>query len=175
MKRQIFSLLIFLLACNYGHTQAITPSVINSSGGNTTQGFYSIDWSVGELALVTMMQSGNNNLIVTNGFFQPNGSWANKSSVDSFTTNEVTILPNPTYRTIDVKFYTRQQGTISMIVYDVIGREVLRKKAVSFGTESVERVDLVSQPQGAYFLHIILEPAPGSVAKRKTYKIIKIQ
>ena len=173
MKYPISIIFLFLLVWQQGHTQAITPSVLNSSGGSYAQGIYSIDWSVGELSLVTTMKADAKNLVVTNGFFQPNAIWDKKWYEDNFTAAEITILPNPTYASFDVQFHTRQQGTITLIVYDVMGRELLRKKGVGYGTETTEKINLAAQPAGTFFLHIVLEPAPGSVAKRQTFKIVK--
>jgi hypothetical protein len=51
------------------HSQTIAPSVINSNGGSFQSGYYQLEWSIGELALVGEMSSANNSLVITNGFY----------------------------------------------------------------------------------------------------------
>jgi hypothetical protein len=176
MKRPLLLVTIFLLQLGYGYTQTITPAVLNSTGGTFTHDLYSLDWSVGELALVNTQKSMNGQVIITNGFLQPS-AWIKtqpKTDGNRFTADEVTILPNPTYGKVEVNVLTEQKGTLFFTVYDVAGRVVLQKNAISSGIGNTEKLDLGLQPQGSYLLKIILVPAPGSVSKSITYKVLKI-
>lgn len=173
MKTKLLLLFALLLSYSFSYSQSISPSVINATGNTFTGGFYSFDWSVGELALVNTMSSTNNKYIVTNGFIQTI-TYDKKSNSNSFTQDELTILPNPTIGPIEVKLQTRQQGTISIIVYDVAGRKLLSRQAVSYGLNTIEKFDLSSFAQGTYLIRVSLNPAPGSVNKSGSYKIVKI-
>lgn len=173
MKTKLLLLFALLLFYSFGYSQSISPSVINATGNTFTGGFYSFDWSVGELALVTAMSSADNKYIVTNGFIQTI-TYDKKSDSNSFTQDELTILPNPTNGPIEVKLQTRQQGTISITVYDVAGRKLLSRQAVSYGLNTIEKIDLSSFAQGTYLIRVSLSPAPGSVNKSGAYKIVKI-
>jgi hypothetical protein len=176
MKRVLINNLIFLFGFQYVQAQTITPAVLNSTGGSATEGFYTVDWSVGELTLVNTLMSVDGTLIVTNGFFQPN-AWnktPDETNGSTFTADEVTLLPNPTYGNLVVSFHTKQQGTLSIMVYDYAGKELCKKKAVSYGMGGTEKLDLTGQPKGTYLVRIVLTPAPGSVFKTITYKIVKI-
>lgn len=176
MKRLLIINLVFLFVLQYGQAQTITPAVLNSTGGSSTEGFYTVDWSVGELTLVNTLQSVDGTLIVTNGFFQPH-AWnktPDEKNGSTFTADEVTLLPNPTYGNLEVLFHTKQQGTLSIIAYDYAGRELCKKKVVSYGMGGTEKLDLTAQPKGTYLIRIALTPAPGSVFKSITYKIVKI-
>jgi hypothetical protein len=176
MKQFLSINLVVLFVFQYGHGQTITPAVLNSTGGSSTEGFYTVDWSVGELTLVNTLKSHDGTFIITNGFFQPNAlnKTPDNTNGSTFMPDEITLLPNPTYGNLEVQFHTKQQGALSIIVYDYAGRELCKKKAVSYGLGGTEKLDLSGQPKGTYLIRIVLTPAPGSVFKSITYKIVKI-
>lgn len=165
----LIALLLLNLAAAWGQT--ISSSVINTTGNSYTQGYYSIDWSVGELPIVSSSRSTDGNYIITNGFLQPETISGNPNRL--FSGDEIKIFPNPTYGKIEIDFATLQQGTVHINVYDTYGRLVISNKTVSYGTGSIERLDLSKFAAGTYFLKIILDPALGSVPKNGTYKIVK--
>ena len=70
MKNTITLVIVFFLFIN-SDAQSIRPSVINTSGGSFQSGYYQLEWSIGELALIGEMTSSNNSLVITNGFIQP--------------------------------------------------------------------------------------------------------
>ena len=72
-------------------SQSVSSSVINCSGNSYSHGYYNVDWSIGELALVNTIQS-NGYAIITNGFLQPNLADYNNDSRRYFTNEEVTRM-----------------------------------------------------------------------------------
>lgn len=170
MKTAALIALLLLQTNVFG--QSVSSSVVNSGGNSYTQGYYSIDWSVGELALVTTLKSNDGLFIVTSGLLQPDV--APVSTNHHFTADELKILPNPTYNKVELNFATRQQGTLLMNVYDATGKLVITQKANSAGTSSIERIDLMNLSSGTYLFRVELDPAPGSVRKTGTYKILKL-
>lgn len=162
----------FLLSASQLHAQPATQSVVNSTGNSYSGGFYQVDWSVGELALVNEMRSGNGQFVLTNGFLQSYEAGVPGTS-PRFSGDEIRVLPNYTEDKIEVGLLTRQQGKVMMQVYDANGRVVYRKSLVSYGAGHVERIALRPLAAGTYILKIDLIPAPGSVPKTGSYKIVK--
>jgi hypothetical protein len=156
-------------------SQSVSSYVINSAGNSYSQGYYNIDWSIGELALVGSMQTGNKILILTNGFLQPNLSDNCEDDVrHHFTTDEIKIFPNPTHGKIEVNFSTQQKGTLYLYVYDAHGKMLTSDQLLSSGIMISKFIDLSSFASGAYFLRVELNALPGSVSKTGSYKIVKL-
>jgi hypothetical protein len=155
-------------------SQSISSHVIISSGSYYSKGYYNIDWSIGELALVGSM-TANKGLIITNGLLQPNLSdHADSNSRHHFTNDEITIMPNPTHGKIEVNFATQQKGTLNLFLYDANGKLLTTDKLLSNGIMISKFIDLTSFASGSYFLKIELDALPGSVSKTGSYKIVKL-
>lgn len=152
--------------------QTLTSSVINTSGNTYTKGYYSFDWSVGELALIQTMAGGNDSYFITNGFLQPNKPA--ERSVPKFSDDEIRILPNPTYNHFEINILTAQQGLLTISLFDANGKNVLSRRTTSYGIGSIEHFDISRFAAGTYFITIELKPVPGSVKKTGNYKIIKL-
>ena len=165
----LFALLLLQLGVK---AQSVSSSVINTSGSTYSQGFYSLDWSVGEGTLVTVMKSGDGLIVISNGFLQPDLPVGN--TVQHFTNEEVKILPNPTYQKVEINLATKQQGVLRIYVYDTRGRLVINAKSTLYGVPIVERLDLTPFSGGTYFVKLELEPAIGSHRKTGSYKIVKL-
>ena len=155
-------------------SQSVSSYVINSSGDHYSQGYYNIDWSIGELALVGSMQSNGEVFILTNGFLQPNLSGSNNNTRHQFTNDEITIMPNPTHSKIEVNFSTQQKGTIHLYLYDANGKLLTTDKLLSNGIMISKFIDLTSFASSTYFLRIELDALSGSVSKTGSYKIVKL-
>lgn len=167
--------LIALLLLNQAvKAQSLSSSVVNAAGNSYSQGYYAIDWSVGELALVNTMSSSNNYIVITNGLLQPGESNDNINSGKHFTSDEIKILPNPTYNRVEVNISTLQQGTLNIMVYDAAGKLLMTTKTISNGLQRSEKLDLSGVASGTYFFYIELTPLPGSIRKTGTFKIVKL-
>lgn len=153
--------------------QSTSQSVVNATGASYKGTAYQVDWSVGELALVDQMKSSNGQLIITNGFLQPQAP-AVPDRNPHFNADEVRVLPNPTYDIVEINLLTAQQGWVNMEIYDTHGKIVVRRKVPSLGFGHLERIDLTPHAAGTYFLRINLTPAPGYNRKTGSYKIIKL-
>lgn len=161
-----------LLTFSQLSAQPATQTVINATGHSYTGGFYQVDWSIGEAALVTEMRSGDGRFVLTNGFLQSVES-GKPTSNQQFSADEIRVLPNYTDDKVEVSLLTRQQGKVMLQVYDAMGKAVYRKTLVSYGAGHVERMALRPLAAGTYILKIDLIPAPSSVPKTGSYKIVK--
>lgn len=167
--------LIALLLLNHAvQAQPVSSSVINAAGNSYSKGYYAIDWSVGELALVNTMSSSNNYIVITNGLLQPGTSNDNINAGKHFTSEEIKILPNPTYNKVEINISTLQLGTLNILVYDAAGKLLMTTKTISNGLQRSEKLDLSGVASGTYLFYIELTPLPGSIRKTGTFKIVKL-
>ena len=171
MKLPVLLLVFTVLGTITSKSQSITSSVLNASGNTYTQGYYSIDWSIGEMAVVESMSAANGSNTITNGFLQPNP--LAEYTAQKFTPDEIRILPNPTYDKVEINFLTAQKGALYIAIFDGGGKNIISRKTVSYGIGSIERFNLTGFAAGTYFINIELDPAQGSVKKTGNYKIIK--
>lgn len=155
-------------------SQSVSSYAVNSTGNIYSQGHYEIDWSVGEMALINTMQSGNGLVILTNGFLQPNLADSGNDARHRFTKDEIRVLPNPTHGKVEVNFSTHEKGTLYLYIYDVNGKNLAADKLISNGILISRVVDLTPFTSGTYFLRIELNALPGSTSKTGSYKIVKL-
>lgn len=175
MKR-IFTLVLLLCFLIKSNAQSIAPSVINSSGGSSQSGYYQFEWSIGELALIGEMTSSNNYYVVTNGFIQPFTQYPEKFNTNNlFANDEIRIFPNPASTYVEINFFTKQKGRMTLSFYDGSGRKVYSVTESYYGDGLIKRIPVNQLPSEVYMLHIDLDPSPGSVSKKGAYKIIKIK
>jgi Secretion system C-terminal sorting domain len=172
MKARILLVVVFPMFAFSVFAQTITPQVINSSGGSFQKGYHIVDWSIGELALVNHMFSTD--YIVTNGFIQPFTHEPNLFENNySFGEGEIRILPNPTRDVLEIDFRTKQQGKVSIILVDVLGKTLYKREVTSHGHGQIEKINMTKYAHGSYFLQINLNPFIGFTRKTGAYKIIK--
>jgi hypothetical protein len=153
--------------------QSSPQSVLNASGASYKGKSYQVDWSVGELAVVESMRASNGHLIITNGFIQPHTPVAPDRN-PQFNSDEIRVLPNPTYDVVEINLLTAQQGAVTMEIYDATGKVLVQRRAVNVGIGHLERISLAPHPAGTYFLRINLTPAQGFNRKTGSYKIVKL-
>lgn len=169
------TIIVGILISAICNAQSISSSVINVSGGTSKNGYYQFEWSVGEMALVNQMQSGNQ-LIVSNGFLQPYilfpGTFYGQGQ---FAADEIKVFPNPASRFVEINFFTKQKGPVTLGFYDMLGKKVYSQQITCNGVDLIHRIPLTNLPGGSYVLQIILEGDPGYLSKHGAYKILKIE
>ena len=175
MKKTITLVIVFffLFHCK---SQSIAPSVINASGGSLQAGYYQLEWSIGELALVGEMTSSNNSLVITNGFIQPFIQYpATNNTNHVFGNDEIKIFPNPASSYVEINFFTNQKGRIILSFYDGAGRKIFSVSDSYYGVGLIKRIPVSHLPSEVYMLHVDLDPYPGYSSKKGVYKIVKIR
>lgn len=175
MKRT-FTLVLLLCLLIKSNAQSIAPSVINASGGSFQSGYYQLEWSIGEMALIGEMSSSNNSYFITNGFLQPFTQYPAKNNTNNvFADDEIKVFPNPASSFVEINLFTKQQGRVSLSFFDGTGRKVYAVSESYYGDGLIKRIPVSQLPNEVYMLYVELEPGPGSFAKKGAYKIIKIK
>ena len=175
MKKAITLVIVFFCFFNC-RSQSTAPSVINTSGGSFQSGYYQLEWSIGELALVGEMTSSNNSLVITNGFIQPFINYpATINTNHVFGNDEIKIFPNPASSYVEINFLSKQRGRITLSFYDGSGRKILTVADSYYGVGLIKRIPVSHLPNEVYMLHVDLDPYPGYSSKKGVYKIVKIK
>ena len=154
-------------------SQSVSPATLNTTGGSLIYTFYRFEWSFGEATAIETMSSGN--IVVTNGVLQP--YTLTPATVNPYTPwgrEEIKILPNPTRDWIEIDFFSKQQGKVTLTLYDESGRVMTTKAFDYFGIDRIEKMNLSRFPSGQYFLNIQLAPTGTSVRKTGTFKVQKL-
>lgn len=177
MKKKL--LLIFFLTGFFIirlSAQSVGPQVINTTGGTYFFGYTTVDWNVGEMVLVNTLQSGNLQVLVTNGFLQPFADKpADINNNTVFGPEEIKVFPNPATTYVEIDFLTKQKGRVGFHLYDGLGQLVYKKEFYSFGYGHIERIDMQRFAASEFYLYIVLVAEAGSVDKKGSYKIIKFR
>jgi len=171
--------LCFLSSCIFlslgSFAQSITPATLNATGGTYFFTYYRVEWSFGESMAIATMSDPGNNVTVTNGILQPNThNPATINNTGTWDRDEIRILPNPTQNVIEIDFFSKQKGKVTMNLFDESGRLMGKKQFDYFGNGSIQKWNLNGFAVGTYLLHIQLEPTGTSVAKKGAFKVIKI-
>ena len=163
MKSKLLLLLISF-ALSKIDAQTLSPEVIATSGNTMTTNNLQLDWTLGEVAITTLL---NNSQQITQGFHQPNYII---TSVDepSIEIANVNVFPNPTIERIEIKISFNEVQSIRTSLYDINSRIIWTKD--DFGQE-IHRIENIQHlPIGSYFLNITSIDNQYS----QTFKIQKI-
>lgn len=125
--------------------QVISPPVLTSSGGVISYP-------------ATLVNAGGNltTICLITGIEVPETDF------------NVSIYPNPLTSSTNLEFYLSEINNVSLIVYDIVGREIKNIPAQNFqsGNNSIS-IDLSGAKQGIYFCRL------KANEKVQTYKLLK--
>ena len=125
MKKTITIVIVFFFLY-YCNAQSIAPSVINASGWYlSNQDIINLNGVLVNCHLIGEMTSSNNSLVITNGFIQPFIQYpATNNTNNIFGNDEIKIFPNPASSYVEINFFTKQKGRITLSFYDGSGRKI---------------------------------------------------
>jgi len=136
--------------------------VVGSTGGTIVGTSYSLSYTVGEVATQTITGGG---YILNQGFQQP--SYTITSIEENLPTTTLTAFPNPTNGLISVEMKDYQGKSLSLILYDFKGQEILRSDGKT-GPYVKFDLDLSTYSPGVYLLTVLSENQ-----SIKVFKIVK--
>lgn len=167
MKRIYF--LFSLMTATLAHSQRISPSIINSTGGTASVGKYFVDWSLCEVTLTSTFSTPN--LIVTQGVLQnnPDGNPTDIHNPVSFKKN-VKVFPNPSKDILYMQSEEKSESKFQYALLDINGK-IIFTTGVSL-SETIQAIDLSGLPSGIYILQIRESKKEQSLTQ--SYKVQKI-
>jgi hypothetical protein len=175
MNLKLITLVITSLtgSCCFGQTAP--QQVINTSGGSYQKDHFSVDWSVGEMAIVNTMQSSDMLYNLTNGFLQTITDPSNVAIVNTeLKMEEVRILPNPARDILEVDLKTNQTGSVTMQLLDMLGQPLVKRSFYMYGYAQVQKFNVSAFRPGNYILKITLQLYQGSELRSGSFKIVKL-
>ena len=115
----VFAMALSSLGMN---AQMLTPQVIASTGGYSSNGTNSLSYTVGEMTMVQTFSANNN--ILTQGFQQPNDMTVGLIDITQEDFGSFVIYPNPAVDNAWLGFTMPEAGKITIVMYDAIGQKV---------------------------------------------------
>lgn len=169
-------LMLVLFGASARSQTTSAPQTVNVSGGynDNPSFYYRYEWSVGEASVIETLSSPT--LVVTAGVLQPGtNNPASNNTNEEWGTEEIKIYPNPLITELEVSILSKQKGKISMMLYDATGRMIGNRQFDYYGTGRIEKWNFTRFATGQYLLKVILDPQPGSVTKKGTFKVQKLK
>ena len=117
----VFAIAVFSLGLN---AQSLTPQVIASTGGFSSNATNSLSYTVGEMTMVQTFTANGN--ILTQGFQQPNDT-AKIVGILDVTQDDYgsfIVYPNPAVDNAWLAFTLPEAGRVTVVMYDAIGQKV---------------------------------------------------
>lgn len=149
-----FSTLLFVVAAPaWMFAQSLTPTVISSTGGFSSNANGSLSYTVGEMTMVQTFTAGGN--ILTQGFQQPNDNLVGILDMTEDEFGSFAVYPNPAVDNLWFGFQFPEAGQIAVAVYDVLGQKVADVYNGSYTTgKTTEGTQVVDYAAGSYYLSL---------------------
>ena len=142
------NLLLFFFFTTLSFSQTLHHQMISAQGGNTvTQSSIVVKYTVGQQS-VTGTKTGN--VIVQQGFQQSN--WDKIIATNNVVLANTTTYPNPYVDVINFQFSQSIGENVSLLVYDVLGRQVYANTLQIF--ENKTSVNLQVLQSAEYFVQL---------------------
>lgn len=115
----VFAGVLFTLGMN---AQMLTPTVIASTGGFSSNANNSLSYTVGEMTMVQTFSANGN--ILTQGFQQPNDMTVGLIDITQDDFGAFVVYPNPAVDNAWLGFTMPEAGKVTIVMYDVIGQKI---------------------------------------------------
>ncbi len=160
MKKQIYAIL-FMLGSVCATAQSLSPVVIASTGGFSSNSNGSLSYTVGEMTMVQTFSAGNN--ILTQGFQQPNDVVIGLLEISSGEYGSLVVYPNPAVDNFSYGFEMPEAGKVSFRVFDQLGQIVTDgyNGGYTAGKE-IHQMNVTPWAAGTYFLQMTFTATDGS-------------
>lgn len=150
---KIVTIILAAVAPVWMYAQSLTPTVISSTGGFSSNANGSLSYTVGEMSMVqTFSASGN---ILTQGFQQPNDQLVGLIDITKDEFGSFVVYPNPAVDNLWFGFQFPEEGRIAIAVYDVLGQKVAEVYNGNYDTGKTTDGFAVSNfAAGSYYLSL---------------------
>lgn len=144
--RKALKILFLLFACN-AYSQILHHQMISAQGGNaTTPSGTIVKYTIGQQS-ITGTKTGN--VIVQQGFQQSN--W-DKIIANNVVLVNTTTFPNPYIDIINFQFSQSIGENVSLLVYDVLGRQVYSNTLQIFDNKTSVNLQVLQSAE--YFVQL---------------------
>ena len=149
--RNILLLLALITAPYILNAQMLTPTVIASTGGFSSNANGSLSYTVGEMTMVqTFSASGN---ILTQGFQQPNDNITGLLDLTQDAFGSFVIYPNPAVDNMWFGLQLPEEGKVQITLYNGIGQKISDVFNTHYDSgKMVEQLNVSMYAAGVYML-----------------------
>ncbi len=169
MKKFYFLFALALVACGL-HAQMLTPSVIASTGGFSSNANGSLSYTVGEMTMVQTFTGGNN--ILTQGFQQPNDFPVGLIELTQDDFGSFVVYPNPAVDNFWMGFQMPEAGKLSVTLYNELGQKVTELYNANYSNgQSVQQANVSAFASGLYFVTMTFTSATDGKTHVTTKKL----
>jgi len=151
MKKILYSLTYFMCV-GFLPAQTVTPVVISSDGGFSTNAQGSIAWTIGEPVSETYVSPGSS--ITTMGFHQPELIELETMIREQSDNMAILIYPNPVNESLQISFKGIQHDTYALVLSDALGKLIYQSAAVVSENSNLFQIRLNEIAAGNYFLTV---------------------
>ncbi len=131
--------------------QMLTPTVIASTGGFSSNANGSLSYTVGEMTMVQTFSANGN--ILTQGFQQPNDNVTGLIDLTQDAFGSFVVYPNPAIDDMWFGFQLPEAGKVQITLYDAIGQKISDVYHTSYDNgKIVEQLNVSLYAVGIYIL-----------------------
>jgi hypothetical protein len=149
--KKIYLLASVLFCALLSNAQMLTPTVIASTGGFSSNANGSLSYTVGEMTMVQTFSANGN--ILTQGFQQPNDQMVGLLDLSQEEFGSFAVYPNPAVDNLFFGFQLPEEGKVEIFLYDAIGQKVSDVFHTSYDQgKIIQQLNVSSYAAGVYML-----------------------
>ena len=147
---KIYTLILIAFTAASVNAQMLTPTVISSTGGFSSNAAGSLSYTVGEMTMVQTFSANGN--ILTQGFQQPNDNVTGLIDLTQDEFGSFVVYPNPAVDNVWFGFQLPEAGKVQVSLYNAIGQKISDVYHTSYDNgKIVEQVNVSQYAAGVYF------------------------
>lgn len=151
--KKIYFLLIAVTAALFSNAQMLTPTVIASTGGFSSNANGSLSYTVGEMTMVQTFSANGN--ILTQGFQQPNDNVTGLIDLTKDEFGSFVVYPNPAVDNLWYGFQFPEEGKLQVVLFDAIGQKVSDVYSATYDNgKTVQQLNVSTYAAGVYLLTV---------------------
>lgn len=152
-------------------TIRLEPQVIASQGGNFKNSEFELSYTIGELAAVTTITNKTADLVLTQGFHQPDKFSVVPGFNEFASFWSANVYPNPADEQVWLNIRSDRQANYYMDLFDAAGRNVIvRRKLTHVPGSQQYAIPTQELAGGAYLLRISTEDGQHA----RTFRITRL-
>lgn len=150
MKKIFLAFSVVLCAFTMS-AQMLTPTVIASTGGFSSNANGSLSYTVGEMTMVQTFSANGN--ILTQGFQQPNDNVTGLIDLTKDEFGSFVVYPNPAVDNLWFGFQFPEEGKVQVALYDAIGQKITDVYNTTYDNgKIVQQLNVTPYAAGVYLL-----------------------
>lgn len=151
--KKIYLLAVVVLSAMFANAQMLTPTVIASTGGFSSNANGSLSYTVGEMTMVQTFSANGN--ILTQGFQQPNDNITGLIDMTKDEFGSFVVYPNPAVDDLTFGFQLPEASKVRVVLYNAVGQQVAEVYNGNYDTgKTVEQLNVTTYAAGIYVLSL---------------------